>query len=135
MLDFRSNRFDLGVDYLVRARAREELAIDQLSTLAAIVNNSIVGASKLLHFAAPDHYAIWDTRVATYLGARVEASVVAGAEQYHGYSHCCRMLAVTPEAATIATLLSEQARAMLSPMRAIELVMWHASGDGLSFES
>lgn len=134
ILDFRSNRFELGVEYLERARAREELAIDQLSELAEIVNNSMVGASKLLHFAAPNHYAIWDSRVATYLGARVEGGV-AGAEQYYGYNHCCCVLAITPEATAIATRLSEQARCTLSPMRAIEQVMWHASRDGFSFES
>jgi hypothetical protein len=31
-----------------------------------VINNSMVGVSKLLHFINPERYAIWDRRVASY---------------------------------------------------------------------
>ena len=35
-----------------------------LNVLSSIFNNSIVGVSKMLHFAAPKKFAIWDSKVA-----------------------------------------------------------------------
>lgn len=39
----------------------------QLTTLKTTFNNSLVGASKLLHFINPKQYAIWDSRVFRFL--------------------------------------------------------------------
>ncbi|MBI2340918.1 MAG: hypothetical protein HYU99_11240, partial [Deltaproteobacteria bacterium] len=45
-------------------RAQREFFADQdLENLVRVVNNSLVGASKLLHFTAPDKFAIWDSNV------------------------------------------------------------------------
>ncbi len=40
---------------------------EQLATLKAVFNNSLVGTSKLLHFINPKQYAIWDSRVFRFL--------------------------------------------------------------------
>lgn len=45
------------------------LSENQLDRLKASINNSIVGVSKLLHFLCPDRYAIWDSKVYSYLRA------------------------------------------------------------------
>lgn len=45
----------------------EILNIEQLKLLKKFCNNSLVGASKLLHFINPYDYAIWDSRVFKYL--------------------------------------------------------------------
>ncbi len=45
------------------------LSEDQLDQLKASINNSIVGVSKLLHFLCPHRYAIWDSKVYSYLRA------------------------------------------------------------------
>lgn len=39
------------------------LTEQELETIAKVVNNSIVGSSKLLHFINPELYPIWDSRI------------------------------------------------------------------------
>lgn len=39
----------------------------QIEQLACLVNNSLVGASKLLHFISPHKFAIWDSKVYAFV--------------------------------------------------------------------
>ena len=39
----------------------------EIADLATLVNNSLVGASKLLHFVAPNTYSIWDSKVFSFV--------------------------------------------------------------------
>lgn len=50
-------------DLLTKAIGPAPLVATELQALAAVTNRSLVGASKLLHFVAPDKYAIWDSKV------------------------------------------------------------------------
>ncbi|MCB9018962.1 MAG: hypothetical protein H6546_01380 [Chitinophagales bacterium] len=51
------------------------LSKGEIDLLKNVVNNSVVGTSKLLHFVAPGQYPIWDSRVHLFLkkitGARI----------------------------------------------------------------
>ena len=57
------------VECLNRAKYHKEerLGAQEIKYIASCINNSVVGASKLLHFINPDVYAIWDSRVCRYL--------------------------------------------------------------------
>jgi hypothetical protein len=134
ILDFVSRDFEKGVAYLERARTGERLSVSELKGLAKIVNNSTVGASKLLHFACPAGYAIWDSNVAKYLGARIEYTD-RGAEQYAAYNDCIRRLSESSEAAEIAKAVSTRVGYDVGTMRALELVMFHAGKAGRLFKS
>jgi hypothetical protein len=48
---------------LLTTAKRRDLNKDELLSLKGLVNNSIVGASKLLHFIEPTRYPIWDSRL------------------------------------------------------------------------
>lgn len=124
ILDFRSDAYDDAVGYLERARQSDDLEPHELFALSRLVNNSMVGASKLLHFASPSNYAIWDSRVAKYLGASPILGVRSG-EQYAAYNDCCRSICGRPEASTVADRVGEVIGYRVHPMRAIELVMYH----------
>jgi len=52
----------------IQADRRETRRLFQ--QLIPATNNSLVGASKLLHFACPDRYAIWDSQVFRYFYPR-----------------------------------------------------------------
>jgi len=132
ILDFRSDCFDDAVKLLERARISGDLGVDELFTLACVVNNSIVGVSKLLHFASPASYAIWDSRVATYLGARLQ-SREKGAEQYLRYNECCRLLCDSHEVGVVTERVSSVIGYQLQPMRALELVMFHGGLEGRTY--
>lgn len=47
-----------------RAKLGSILVREELARIQRAANGSIVGASKLLHVLRPDHYPIWDSRVA-----------------------------------------------------------------------
>ena len=134
ILDFRSTEFDRGVAVLRRARRNGAVSEADLQCLAEIVNNSVVGASKLLHFVAPDAFAIWDSRVASYLGSRI-AGTARGVATYSSYNRCMVDLAGMPEAADIARTVSRRIHCRTRPLRALELVMYSAGVANMTYES
>src|SRR5579863_6374857 len=52
---------------LESARTHGTISDEQLSALARVVNNSLVGASKLLHFVRPDIFPIWDSNTYAFV--------------------------------------------------------------------
>jgi hypothetical protein len=132
ILDFVSRDFEKGAASLEMARTGGRLSVDDLKGLAKIVNNSTVGASKLLHFAAPATYAIWDSNVAKYLRAPIEGRD-RGADQYMAYNNCVRRLSESSEAGEIAKMVSNKVRYDVGRMRALELVMFHEGKRGRTY--
>ena len=132
ILDFRHSDLDGGVRILEKARAGADLDAVELLLMASIVNNSVVGASKLLHFVAPQRFAVWDSRVATYLGSATEGGAF-GVERYVGFNECCRALATMPRAGDVAAAMTSRLGVLMQPMRAIELVMFFGGLEGYSY--
>ena len=54
------------INCLNLVKAGNILPVDDLKFIKGVVNNSIVGSSKLLHFIRPDKYPIWDSNIAGY---------------------------------------------------------------------
>jgi hypothetical protein len=131
ILDFRSTAFDEVAGLLERARAGHVLTAEEARSVFKLVNNSIVGASKLLHFVAPDFYAIWDQRVASYLGVRTSTTVAGAIDQCLRYWALCRDLARTDEAAHVTSFMSQRLGYEVTPLRAMELIMFTAARAGL----
>jgi hypothetical protein len=52
---------------LESARAQGTISDEHLSALVSVVNNSLVGTSKLLHFVRPDVFPIWDNKIYSYV--------------------------------------------------------------------
>jgi hypothetical protein len=48
---------------LESARTQGTISDEHLSMLVGVINNSLVGTSKLLHFVRPDIFPIWDSNV------------------------------------------------------------------------
>ena len=67
ILDFKARNFAECAQILDRSRAEKLLEDEELLRLARLINNSLVGTSKLLHFANPEVYPIWDSRVCKFL--------------------------------------------------------------------
>jgi len=56
-----------GADLLTRTKRNGSLSGRDIENLASLVNNSLVGASKLLHFTSPDSFAIWDSKIYSFM--------------------------------------------------------------------
>lgn len=83
-------RFARGRDYTaVRARIAPGLK-EKLAVYRAL-NNSIVGTSKFLHFAAPSIFPIWDSRVARNFGFKHQYQLASGSNYlaYYDAVHTC----------------------------------------------
>lgn len=61
------SKLDRVTSILNNVKQGVEISDDDLLLLKEFSNNSLVGASKLLHFINPEQYAIWDSRVFKFL--------------------------------------------------------------------
>ena len=103
-----------------------------LSTLKGFTNNSIVGASKLLHFCQPEIYPIWDSRVYKRISGddRRPDWIINKVSNYIAYASRVRTLVLNPQAAQQIEELRQillDRRVILgyeSPIRLVELTLW-----------
>jgi hypothetical protein len=56
-----------AAELLTKAKRKGALTDDDIEQLARLVNNSLVGASKLLHFVSPEQFAIWDSKIYAFV--------------------------------------------------------------------
>jgi hypothetical protein len=52
---------------LESARTQGTISDEHLGALVRVVNNSLVGTSKLLHFVRPDIFPIWDSNIYAFV--------------------------------------------------------------------
>ncbi len=113
-----------ATDLLNAARAHD-IADEGLRTLVRIVNNSLVGASKLLHFAAADRYAIWDSRVYEFFRERrpyhFRMNSIPDFREYH---RTLELIRSDPRFDSFRSSVCAKLGYSVSGLRAIELVMF-----------
>ena len=73
------------VDAFERAREAVEPSGEDLAVLVRTFNNSLVGVSKMLHFAAPKRYPAWDSNVARAVYESGDYHVVSSVSKYRAY--------------------------------------------------
>lgn len=117
-----------------RAWGGDILEVDELSVLKHVVNNSVVGSSKLLHFVSPDLHPILDSRVFRFLHDKVDTRI-ENPRYYAQYSDSCRNAVNQPEFKVLHEIVSEKTgfnKIGLSPpkLRALELTMYYAGKVG-----
>lgn len=116
------------VTFLNAARLRLLTDAELTFLKESFANNSMVGLSKLLHFLAPDRYAIWDKRVATawYAPAAPVYNHYTSPTEYCGYLGTLHGWAPAAHAGAIGAIraLSPHLE-MVSDLRILELVLFH----------
>ncbi|SMD37880.1 hypothetical protein SAMN04488029_3518 [Reichenbachiella faecimaris] len=64
-------------------KEKRKLNSDEFSQLKLLVNNSVTGTSKLLHFIQPEVYPIWDSRVNRFIsGSTKDTNTISAYEEY-----------------------------------------------------
>lgn len=117
---------------LESARNGAALSEDQLDQLKASINNSIVGVSKLLHFLCPDRYAIWDSKVYSYMRAvadpgwngRVDHEDVNKTGRYRTYMDELRCLVAGPAFEPAHQRVNHEMGYPVTALRAAEVLMY-----------
>lgn len=98
---------------------------EEFLTIAAVINGSVVGASKLLHFVCPDKYAIWDSRVYRFIFEeepyqyRLETPQV-----YQEYLNALRVIASSGSFTGTKIIVEKTVGYQVTDLRACELIMF-----------
>lgn len=122
-----------AADILCRARCFELISMESLCFLSGIINNSLVGTSKLLHFVNPDVYAIWDSRVMKFLlGKRYRYSMLKDPQLYYRYLDLCHELTKHPDFNHIKEGYMERLGYQVSSLRVVEQILFLNSSQELT---
>ena len=97
---------------------------NELLFLKGIINNSLVGPSKLLHFINPKSYAIWDSNVCGYINGKAYSYQVSNVQNYLGYLDNCREITLNPRFEQVHASMNRKIGYDVTPYRALELVMF-----------
>lgn len=112
-------------DILTKARNGADASPSDLTLLTGVVNRSLVGASKLLHLAAPDRYPIWDSRVYRFVHEAVPYHHrLNDVGTFDSYINLVRSLAKDPRAQQLVADVNAMLGYKVTQVRAVELVMF-----------
>lgn len=121
----KEHELQAGAATLNKARDGENVSKPELENLSNLINHSLVGASKLLHFAAPSHYPIWDSRVYRFFyNDKPHHNRLQNQDKFLNYVSKMQKLAKDEQALTLASSLEKKLGYPVTPVRAIELIMF-----------
>lgn len=129
---YPNSKFDLkdAVSLVNSAKAGDSLNVSQLGDLASLVNNSVVGASKLLHFVSPNNFAIWDSRIYSFIyEERPHNYRVNNPQKYLEYLELLRGMSKHVRFPDFYKSVKKKIGYEVTPFRALELVMFLRSPD------
>lgn len=116
-----------AADLLTVSKSRD-LDRCELVSLKGLINNSIVGASKLLHFVDPARYPIWDSRIYQFChGRRGHAHQVNSVDAYLSYRAQLMALMAHPRFPQFLGNVNTKVGYPVSGPRALELMMFLAT--------
>lgn len=124
ILNFKSKKFVLAVSILNSARSSNRISDEDLLTLVTLINNSLVGVSKLLHFVNPNVYAIWDSRVCNFLTGKSYNQKVQNIDLFWSYLDLCKRVSADPEFVSIHRNYIKKIKFKITPMRTVEQIMF-----------
>jgi len=120
-----STGIEEGVVLLNRARVEGQLSVDDIGRLASLINRSVVGASKLLHFVNPAAFAIWDSRIYRFIHRKTPHQYrVNNAAEYVRYLILLRQLQQDARFQDFHASINRKMGYQVSALRALEVVMF-----------
>jgi hypothetical protein len=126
ILNFKSSKIQETVDLLNKVKSiSHSLTYEELSVVKECINNSLVGASKLLHFIKPDRYAIFDRKVCIYLNKYLKGFSVNKVDSYYKYLELCHNIISKKEYDIIHRRIQNSFSYELSRLRSLELIMFN----------
>lgn len=113
-----------AVQILNRAKSRELISEGDLQSLKKMINNSLVGTSKLLHFVNPNLYSIWDSNVYWHLHRSELYAHRQTPSYYYEDLDACRKVTEQSAFAPVFDSITRKLGYEVSPLRAVEVVMF-----------
>ena len=113
-----------GAALLTKAKIKGALTEQELEQLKSLVNNSIVGVSKLLHFVNPEKFPIWDSRIFQYCYRKKAHSSANNVKRYLKYIELLNELIEKKPESDIFKSINNKLGYKVSKFRVLELVMF-----------
>lgn len=98
--------------------------LSDLLILRGMMNNSMVGPSKLLHFLDPERFAIWDSRIFRYITGEVKQNRIAKAINYSDYLEYINGIVESPDFRTVHDHVRNEMKVEYTKLRTAEIVMF-----------
>lgn len=130
-MTFKSTDFQLAVIAINKAKGATRISNEDIILLKTLINNSLVGVSKLLHFINPNAYAIWDSRVCNFLTGKSYKQKIENIDRFWSYINLCDKVAQSPRFMEIHNRFMERIGYQVSHMRTIEKIMFENSDNPL----
>jgi hypothetical protein len=128
-LRFRSQNFASAVAIVNAVKSGSAIREQELNLLKSLIDNSMVAASKLLHFVRPDLHAIWDRRVYEYVNGKYSQYEIQKPGNYLAFLKNCREITRDGRFEAVHASMNRKIGYTVSPYRALELVMyWNGRG-------
>ncbi len=125
IFDFRSDNFEEALQILNEVKSGCKLTVDNLVILKGLLNNSLVGTTKLLHFIQPDNFAIWDSRVYRYLTSKEPYdNRIGNSNTYLEYLKFCAYLIKQNDFNSLKKNIESKVGYSMTELRVAELVMY-----------
>ena len=125
IFEFKSNQFDLTVNILNKVKKGALPTIDELNILKGMINNSLVGTSKILHFINPLLIPIWDSRVYKYLTGRISREATIGNPNHLlEYVNFCTIVTSDINFEKLKFHVESIIGYEMSPLRVVEIIMY-----------
>jgi hypothetical protein len=129
ILELYTGKGNLNLDQaaalLTGVKRGSVIADSDLKELSKLINNSLVGASKLLHFVSPSNFPIWDSKVFMFVfNTRPHTYRVNNIENYRKYIDTLSSLREDPRFESLHSSMNQKIGYQVSPYRALELVMY-----------
>jgi hypothetical protein len=123
------NGLKRGAELLTQVKETKRLTDIEIALLAKLVNNSLVGTSKLLHFTAPNAFAIWDSKIYAFVfQEKAHNYRVNQVGKYREYISRLDQLKRRPGFEAFHQSVNEKVGYEISALRAIELIMFVNGG-------
>ena len=127
IMKLKSREFAPALHALNKAKHGKMLEDEELMSIASVVNNSLVGTSKLLHFINPELYPIWDSRVCYWLLGVKGSAQLKRINNYRSYVELCHRLANDDDFLSLVNQFEEHIGYRVTPIRVAELIMFTAA--------
>lgn len=133
ILNFKNSNYNECVDILNKSKQIDLLEARDLEALKRLINNSLVGTSKLLHFINPEKYAIWDSRVCKFLSGCTYKYFIEKVDIFYKYIDYCKELTNCKDYNEIhKNYMIKSNNLKATKMKSIEQLMFLSSENGLS---
>jgi len=114
---------------LNKAKGPNRLSEDDVVKVKTLVNNSIVGTSKLLHFINPEVYAIWNTHVCRFVTGKDSHYQVEKVKIFIKYLEECNSLTKSSALKEAQEIFNDELGYKVSAMRVLETMMFTLGKD------